>query len=296
MIPRIAICLTSHDRIDCTLINEEIFKLNFTHPYIVIHAASGARAVPYLEDAFVRCEPKPHFAGAITLMQTAIKAALPFDPDFLILLDGDTWLLDEQILIGLIQRLQANPLLLMAATSWMPLRGSLWKRFKRELSEIRHIPGDRMRRLVFVQGRMTYDAKDFSTQFFIMRNHKPLLDVFLSLRIDDKRLIERQWFDRFSTRFSLRRVLRIREREPVHPDNRLVCERLGLYSQHWPAAGTSADQKDKNSPYYVRPGMPGKREALERYPHIRKGKNIRRLLNAVSLADLDYYNAGAKRW
>lgn len=63
MLPRIAVCMTSYDRIDCARINQEIFKLNFTHSYILIHATSGINAEPYLEDVFVRTKPKPHFLG-----------------------------------------------------------------------------------------------------------------------------------------------------------------------------------------------------------------------------------------
>lgn len=295
MTPSVAICLTSHDRIDCTRINQEIFKLNFAHPYIVVHASSGARAAPYLEDAFVRCTPQPHVAGAIALMRSALRAALPFEPDFLVLLDGDTWLLDEEVLLNWIRRLHANPVLLMATSSWTTTPPRV-RRLAIEMYQILRISGDRARRLAAVPRRMVYDAVDLSTQFCILRNHAPLLEAFCGLQPNDRRRVERQWFDRFSARYSLRRVLRMTEREPVNPDNRFVCERLGLYSQHWPAAGTSTDPSDEANELFVRADAPGKREALEHHPHIRKGESIQRLLNATSVAHLAYYNAGARRY
>jgi hypothetical protein len=296
MTPRIAICLTSYDRLDCTRINEEIFKLNFTHPYIVVHASSGAGAVPYLEDAFVACEPRPHYAGAIALMQGTIKAALPFEPDFLVLLDGDTWLLDEGVFLELIQRMDANPVLLMATSSWSAPPRSRIGRLMLEQSSIRHIPVDRLRQLASAPRRMAYDAVEFSTQFCILRNHGPLVEAFCGMRPYEHRRVERHWLVRFSSYFGLERVLRMTEREPRLPDYRFVCERLGLYSEHWPAAGTSTDPTNETNPYFVRPGTPGKREALELYPNIRKGKSIQRLMNTTGLTDLAYYNAGARRY
>lgn len=293
---RIAVCLTSHDRIDCSRINQEIFKLNFAQPYIIVHASSGSNAEPYLEDTFISCSPRLHFEGAVILMQSAIKAALAFEPEFIILLEGDTWLLDEQVLWGIVQRLQANTRFLMATSSWMPPPRTPIHRFAKELSEIKRIPGDRIRRIASLPRRMAYDAFDLATQFCILRNDPGLLALFRRIRLQDPRLVERRWFDLFSTYYSLKRILRIREREPVHPNNRFACERLALYSQHWPAAGTSADPRDGNNFHYVKPGTPGKREALLCYPHISKGQSIQRLLKARHPAELDYYNAGARRY
>lgn len=295
MTPRIAICLTSHDRLDCTRINQEVFRLNFAQPYLVIHASSGPKAAPYLEDAFVLCRPRPHYAGAMALMHSALQAALPFEPDFLVLLDGDTWLLDEVVLQGLIGRLQADAALLMATCSWMPLPPSTMDRLARELSEIREVSADRVRRLAAIPRRLAYDAVEFSTQFCILRNRRCLIELFCGMNIEDPRRPERQWFDRFSARFSLRRVMRMKEREPVHPRNRFVCEPLGLFCQHWPAAGTSTGPTDETDFHFVRADAPGKREAILHHPHIRKGDSIQRLLNATSIADLAYYNAGARR-
>jgi hypothetical protein len=294
--PKVAICLTSHDRLDCTRINQEIFKLNFTYPYILVHASSGAAAKPYLEDAFVSCKPLPHFAGAISLMKNVITAALSFKPDFLVLLDGDTWLLEEKALLNFIQCLQENPYLLMATCAWMPPPRRLIHRLFMEINEIVNIPTNRLIRFISLPRRMSYDAVDFCTQYLILRNYKPLVDIFCSLSPEDYRLIERQWLDLFSTRFSLKRVLRMKEREPVHPDHRFVCRQLGLHSEHWPAEGTSTDHRDEAEIDYVSPDTPGKQEALKSYPNICKGDSIQRLLHSANPSALAYYNIGAKRY
>ena len=289
--PRIAICLTSYNRLDCTRINQEIFKLNFTHPYIVVHASSGPAAAPYLEDVFVPLDNLPHYAGSLSNMQCAVRAALRFNPDFLVMLDGDTWLLDEQILLNLVGRLARDPSLLMATFAWLE-PPSFLTRFSMELSEIVRISGHRWRRLAALPRRMAYDTMEFAIQFCIFKNDRRLIDCFCGMQPNARRRVERQWFDCFSAYFDLNRVLRIKEREPVHPDFRFACEPLALHSEHWPAAGTLTKPADASGPDVVRDDIPGKREALLRYAHIRKGESIQRLLHAT---DLSYYNAGAAR-
>ena len=291
--PSIAVCLTSHDRLDCARINQEIFKLNFTSPYVVVHASSGAEARPHLEDAFVKCAPLPHFAGALSLMRNAISAAAAFKPDFLILLDADVWLLNEDVLLDYIRRLQESPRSLIATCAWSTPPRSRLRRLAREVADIVRSPADRLRRLASIPRRMQYDAVDFCTQCIILRNEQFLLDLFCSMRPDNGRMVERLWFDRFTAYYGFDRIVRMREREPVHPHQRFVCEQLGLHGEHWPAAGTSKDPGDASWIAYIHPDTPGKREALERYPHIRTGESIQRLLNADSF---DYYNRGAKRY
>ena len=291
--PSIAVCLTSHDRMDCARINQEIFKLNFINPYVVVHASSGSEAHPYLEDAFVPCAPLPHFAGALSLMRNAIGAAAAFKPDFLVLLDADIWLLKEDVLLAYIRRLQESPRSLIATCAWSTPPRSRLRRLARECAGIVLSPEDRLRRLASIPRRMRYDAVDFCTQCIILRNDRFLLDLFCSMRPDGRRLVERLWFDRFTAYYGFERVVRIREREPVHPHQRFVCEPLGLHGEHWPAAGTSKDPGNATWNEYIHPDTPGKREALERCPHIRTGESIQRLLNADSF---DYYNRGAKRY
>jgi hypothetical protein len=103
--------------------------------------------------------------------------------------------------------------------------------------------------------------------------------------------VERQFFDAYSSRFSLDTVLRMREREPVHPHNRQMCEALALYCQHWPARGT-AEPDSLEDGHRAQPDHIGKKEALLKFPQIRRGEAIQRLLSATSF---EYYNPGASR-
>ena len=104
--------------------------------------------------------------------------------------------------------------------------------------------------------------------------------------------LEQAVYRSFMEKYAHRNFLRLRDREPIHPFNRYVCEKLALYSQHWPARGTANDTRDPTHPRYISPAADGKRETLVKFPSVRKGKYIQKLLNAESL---DYYNPGASR-
>ena len=280
--PSITICLTSHNRIDCAKINQEIFKLNFRTPFRVVHASSGPQKEPYLEDAFIWCDPKPINVGAVNLIQRAFELACErFAPDYLVHLEADTWILDEQVILRFVHEMERSPHLLLATSAWWSV--SRWRRTR---YAIRAAIGKSWARL-----KHRFDIMDFSTQFFIVRNDPAVLRCILDMPATTKRRVERQFFDAYLSRFSLDTVLRMREREPVHPHNRQMCEALALYCQHWPAMGT-AEPSALEDGHLARPDQIGKKEALLKFPHIRRGEAIQRLLGATSF---DYYNPGASR-
>ena len=112
-------CLTTHDRIDCARISQEIIKLNYRRPLPIVHAASAPDYRPYLEDVFVSCEPRPLKAGAVNLLQRAITAATSaFDADYLVHLEGDTWLLDEEVIHRYIRKMEADDQVVLCTCSW----------------------------------------------------------------------------------------------------------------------------------------------------------------------------------
>lgn len=291
----VVFCLTSHNRIDCAKINQEIIKLNYAGKYAVVHACSGAQKTAYLEDAFRWFEPKPLHRGAIGLIQNAIRLALEkLDPKWIVHLEADTWLMDETVVTDTIRRLEANPSLVLATSAWMPTRPSRAGRALYDIEDLlwaRH----RARRLRSIGVRSRLDVRDFATQLFFIRPEPKLVDCILAMRPDDHRIAERQFFDAIVERFPIDSVLRMREREPVHPDNRWSCARMSLHSEHWPALGTAAEDPTRppSDPVRASPSMPGKKEALERHPAIRKGEALNRLLSATNY---DYYNPGAARW
>lgn len=280
--PSIVICLTSHDRIDCAKINQEIFKLNFRTPFRVVHASSGPESAPHLEDAFIRCEPKTINAGAINLIQRSLELACArFTPDYLVHLEGDAWILEEQVILDFVDEMERNPHLLLATCGWRAI--SPWRRIRNTIRTAITQPSTLL--------KPHFDLADFSTQFFIVRNDPTVLRCILDMPGNERLRAERQFFEAYSRRFNLDTVLRMRAREPVHPHNRQMCEALALYCQHWPARGTAEPRSFKDL-RYAGPDQIGKKEALLRFPRIRRGESIQRLLQATSF---EYYNPGASR-
>jgi hypothetical protein len=281
--PSIAICLTSYNRIECAKVNQEIFKLNFRTPFLLVHACSGAQKERYLEDAFIWCAPGSLNAGGIDLIQRSLELACDrFAPDYLVHLEADTWILDEQVILRFVREMERNPRLLLATCAWSSVSG--WRRARRAIRELVRRPSALLRH--------QFDIVDFAAQFFILRNDPAVVRCILDMRPDEKRRAERQLYDAYVKRFGLDSVLRMREREPVHPHNRQSCETLALYCHHWPASGT-AEPPSRDEARGERPDRIGKREALLRYPQITRGAAIQRLLNATSF---EYYNPGARRW
>ena len=281
--PSIAICLTSYNRIECAKINQEIFKLNFRTPFLVAHACSGAQKERYLEDAFIWCAPGSLNAGGMNLIQRSLELACDrFAPDYLVHLEADTWILDEQVILRFVGEMERNPQLLLATSAWSSV--SRWRRARHAIRELVRRPWGLL--------KYQFDIVDFTAQFFIVRNDPAVMRCILAMRPDENRRAERQLYDAYVKQFGLDTVLRMREREPVHPHNRQSCEALALYCHHWPASGT-AEPRSPDEAHGERPDRIGKREALLRYPQISRGAAIQRLLNATSF---EYYNPGASRW
>jgi hypothetical protein len=177
--------------------------------------------------------------------------------------------------------MERNPRLLLATSAWWPT--SPWRRARFAIRAAIRQPSALLRH--------DFDIGDFATQFFIVRNDPAVLRCILGMRGAENQRAERQFFDAYAGRFNLDTVLRMREREPVHPHHRQMCEALALYCQHWPAMGT-AEPRSSQDPGYEGPDQMGKREALLKFPEIFRGEAIQRLLNATSF---EYYNPGASR-
>lgn len=285
------VCLTTHNRIDCARINQEIIKLNYRQPQPIVHACSSPDYAPYLEDRLIRCAPKPLNEGAVDLLQRSMQvAADAFTADYLVHLEADTWLLDETVIQRLVVAMSRSGALL-CASGWGVSRAAWfgWSRFAglRWLgSHLRpRLPRERQR------NEAAPPMTEFGTQFFILR--RDALPAVMALQADDVRPIEQAFFDSFTAHHGLDRVLPLVEREPVHPGNRHSCEALSLYAQHWPARGLAGDPRPPGHLLYVPPTADGKREVLQRHLPQGRGPHLQRLLQADNL---DYYNPGALRY
>ena len=283
---RIVICMTSHNRIDCARINQEIIKLNYGQPMAIVHASSSPNYSGYIEDAFVRCAPMPLHAGAVNLLQTALRVAAERFPAarYFVHLESDTWLLDESVIHRYIERLDATGGLL-ATCAWSSPGGSKVRRLANLASMMVGAPRVQRRRLAPIT--------DLATQFFIIRHRDDVLATILDLERDPHVKAEQAFFDAYVRRFPVSTVVRMVEREPVDPFNRYGCDAQSLYCQHWPARDTAKDPRHWSHALYVRPHYDGKRESLLKHPEIRHGEHLNRLLSA---SDLSYYNEGALRY
>ena len=286
------VSLTTFNRIDCARINQEIIKLNYRRSFPIVHACSSDSYVQYLEDMLIRCERKEMRLGALGLIQQSLRAAAEhFEPEYIVHLEGDTWIMDETVIHNIISDMDRNRSLMICTSAW----DEDWLAFKYLKSP--SILLRQQMRLAGIIRRLGVPyylrcTDSLATQFFVIRAIPEVLACFDNVRYVKGRDLEQAVYRSFMQRFSNRNVLRLRVREPIHPFNRYICEKLSLYSQHWPGAGTANDSRDPTHPRYIAPSVDGKRETLLKYPGIREGKYIRKLLNAESL---DYYNPGASR-
>jgi hypothetical protein len=283
------ICLTTHNRIDCARINQEIIKQNYVDPLPIVHACSSPDYDRYLEDVFVKCQMLPLKDGALNLIQQSISAAIAaYDPTYIVHLEGDTWILDERVIHRYIRKMDANEDCWLCTCSWdddddRPVVPAAWNARQILARTASFFDVDRALRGVGSLG----------TQFFIVKNRKDIIDLIMALKPVQGESLERTFFRMFVSSYRGRNVLRMRDREPVHPAKRYQCEDLSLFCQHWPACGTAEDPRPATHPLYVQRKMIGKKEVLERHEGIRTGPYIRKLLESRTF---DYYNPGAKRY
>ena len=286
------ICMTTHDRVDCARINQEIISLNYKTPYPIVHACSDPNYQPYLEEVYVSCKPASLKEGAANLLKHAVAAAIKnFSFEYMIHLEGDTWIMREEVIHGLIRKMDHNPEFVLCTSAWDTdvLANAKSRRtggvllLKRMLA----YPMRAVRIPLFVR-----DRDSLGTQFFIARNNNGLIDSILTLEPEENRELEHAFYQLFKKKFTSKNLLRLKEREIVHPHNRYVAEKLSLYTQHWPVRGSANDTRSPQHVLYISPELDGKKETLERYQDIRKGFFINKLLYSKSH---DYYNPGASR-
>jgi len=289
---RAVVCLTTFNRIDCARINQEIIKLNYRNSFPVVHACSSSNYEQYLEDLLIRCESRNLRAGALDLLQRSLEAAAAkFQPEYIVHLEGDTWIMDEDIIHDIISAMDRNKSLMICTSAW----DEDWLAFRYLKKPGTLLKGHMLVAKFIRRLGVPYHLKctdSLATQFFVIRAVPEVLECFRLVKPIKGIDLEQAVYRSFIQRFAEDNVLRLRMREPIHPYNRYVCERLSLYSQHWPAKGTANDGRDPTHPRYIAPSFDGKREALLKFPSIRNGRYIQKLLNAQSF---DYYNPGASR-
>ncbi|EEA02157.1 hypothetical protein BH160DRAFT_2495 [Burkholderia sp. H160] len=287
---KVVVCLTTFNRIDCARISMEIIKLNWQQTWPVVHACSHATYEPYLEDLLLRRPPRPLTTGALDLLVASIQSAVErFDPDFVVHLEADTWIMDQQVIIRYLHKLRAVPDSVIAASSWSDDRAPAWKRSQELSKRARYALSRILRPLGFGYG--IRQTKTISTQFFIAKVTPAVVQMFTELRARDDDFLEKVLYSKVVRHFGAKAIVGMPEREPVHPGFRNICEALSLYCQHWPS-GEDAPSIDKELLLDPADRPRGKKESLAAARFALQGPYMQRLLES---ADLRYYNGDARR-
>jgi hypothetical protein len=291
-IKKLVVCMTTHDRLDCARINQEIIKLNYRTSIPIIHACSGSGYSEYLEDVLIDCQPEELKSGALSLLKKSIQTAISmYSPEYIVHLEGDTWIMDEKVIHKIINAMQANPSYILAASAWDGDALASNTLHKPKLSlKLRRIVACALR-WVGIPYKIVF-RDSLATQFFVFRTDKRMIQCIMDLQPCNDLYLEQSFFRMFMRYFREKNLFRLHEREPVHPANRFVSEKLSLFSQHWPARGTAINQFDSAHPLFIADDTDGKKETLLRFPDIRQGGHLQKLLLATNY---DYYNPGAIR-
>jgi len=288
---KVVVCLTTYNRVDCARISTEIIKLNWPQAWPIVHACSNRDYVPALEDRVLTRSPLPLTTGALDLLASSIAGAVEhFDADYLVHLEGDTWIFDQRVIADYVQRLHDDEQAVIAASSWSTDRAPEWRASPKLGRKMRYA----LSRLVRPFGSRygIRDTESISTQFFIAKATPAFVVLMAALTANEDDVLERRLYQAVVGRFGRRAIIGMPEREPVHPAYRNTCAALHLACQHWPSA-KEAPTPERQPDVAPSDFLTGKKESLAqaRLPHL--GPNMQRLLESV---DLTYYNGNAKRY
>lgn len=294
--PKVVVCMTNHERPDCARINQEIIKLNYAEPWPIVHACSDVAYEPHIEDVLVRCRPRSIIEGALNLLQQSCRAAAEvYNPQYLLHVEADTWVFDQRVIQRYIQLLDRHPNAFLAASTWSTDQRVQWRRLQHPFAKVKLGTARVLNALGSDFGIKR--KQTLSTQFFIARNDPRFFKVIDGIRPTFENTLEYDFYHAFVEEFGQRAVLHIKEREPVHPDNRHWCPPLTLHAQHWPEQlPRPADIPADGTPREGVSGqydIPGKKEVLAAYGFKHPGPAMRKLLEAT---DTSYYNPKAKRY
>jgi hypothetical protein len=287
---QVVVCLTSFNRIDCARISMEIIKLNWAYKWPVVHACSDPGYTRYIEDVLVKREPQPLTVGATDLLLASVdEAANRFRADYIIHLEADTWVFDQNIIKRYIEKLAEKPHAVIAASSWSTDCVPQWRRSPSLRRRLRARLASAIRPLGFRYG--IRERKSLSTQFFIAKATPEFLDLLSGLNVKEGDFLEKVLYAAVVERFGRRAIINMPEREPVHPHFRHACEPLSLFCQHWPSA-EDAPTARTNPDLTQDERLRGKKECLAKATLLRHGPYMEQLLQS---SDLRYYNGNASR-
>jgi hypothetical protein len=280
-----AVCITTFNRVDCARINMEIIKLNYANKWPIVHACSDKSYKKYIENILVKCEPKALQAGAFDLLKNSILTATEtYNPEYIVHLEADTWLMNQELIEKYITMLSNNSNAVIASSSWSFDKSEKWRNSKSFAKRLAYFLTRLTKRL-----GLTWHIgwqNTIASQFFIVKNTPEFRELLSTMAVpSDGDYLEKYLFSKITKRFGRKSILWMKEREPVHPNNRDSCEDMALFCQHFPSSQELTFPENKHFQL-------GKKEILEKYPLMTKGIYMEKLLRS---SDTSYYNPGAKR-
>jgi hypothetical protein len=109
-----------YDKIYDAQINQELSRQHFPEAYLIqtCNGPENLNYTPYLEDKTILLPNRGHFRGAVDLINAGVQAAVDNPKtDFLLVTAGDSWFIQPDFVINLIQEMRSAHLPL-AATAW----------------------------------------------------------------------------------------------------------------------------------------------------------------------------------
>lgn len=269
---KIVVSITTFNRIDCARINIEIIKKNYKAHWPIVHACSSIRYKKYKEDVLIKCDAMPMPMGAYDLLkQSIVKAHDLYQPDFIVHIEGDTWLMDQTIIEKYINQLDQDKYGVIAASKWNFDKLEKWKISKKIHKNFFYFVAKIMKKIGF-RFHLGWE-NTFSTQFFILKNSEKIQSIFKTMKPPKSgAILEKYLYKEIKKRFGKRAFLMMNERDPVHPLYRDSCDSLKLYSSHKPKE---------------------RKETLKRFSLLNQGFYMKKLLNTKNL---NYYNKDAPHY
>ena len=227
--PSVVICITTYNRVDCARINMEIIKLNYQHKWPIVHACSKDDYTQYIEDVLIRCEKKALQKGAFELLKSAIVTVHEtYQPDFIVHVEADTWLMNQKLIEKYILALQQSEDFIIATSRWDFDKTDKWKNSNKFFKRLRY-QATLFTKKLGLNWHIGW-KNTISTQFFVLKNTNEFRALLNEIpEPDPDGYLEKYLFKKIKRRFGKKSILWMKEREPVHPNNRDTCEKMELY-------------------------------------------------------------------
>lgn len=280
----IGVVIYTHNRVDDAKINIEIIRnlweaSGLFNNVKIVHSFNGEKSwypKKYLENDLVVLKNSWHFQGAADLIDAGLKKmSLYKNIDYVIVLAADTWLINPGYLNKLLTQMKGDEFRL-ATCAWGLLEQNLIQKTGVATDFfILDLKWAKKYKLFPINYGEFY--KKYKDLFLYQNGGAPMLEkLFLSKFIKAISLQEK--FDVFSRKEVLKKILVMKERTPIHLE--IDNKDNWVRKMYWPKMGLLTHHD------------PGPKKQILKRIGIKKGENIKKLLNST---DLLYFNKGTRK-